>query len=275
MSTCPEKDIHSIYLDNELPQAYVAKYEEHVASCPECRAYLESLKAMHTSLSDDSKAFVFDQAKLDQSYARLQARLSYSKVTGKNIHAFNPFKSAKFRNTIISGATGAAVAAVLVALILPGYASSKKSNFEARTFTPVARTQITPPSLTEVKVDGQINPAVLSSLLSDSKETEEQAAKVPVQQNVVRAATVSTNSAGIITPQINTSGIYTIPSFEIKQEQNSREEKLRSSLTSYDIFCPMLNEEYSGKETSSDKQGITIHFNPSLGYISFEVGSKN
>ncbi|MBP5452686.1 MAG: zf-HC2 domain-containing protein, partial [Treponema sp.] len=46
MSTCPEKDIHSIYLDNELPAAYVADYEAHVESCPECKAQLEKLRML-------------------------------------------------------------------------------------------------------------------------------------------------------------------------------------------------------------------------------------
>ena len=33
MSTCPEKDIHSIYVDGELPENYIKQYESHLSSC--------------------------------------------------------------------------------------------------------------------------------------------------------------------------------------------------------------------------------------------------
>ena len=47
MFTCPEDDIHSIYLDNELPPNFVAEYEAHVASCPKCKAKNEKFKKIH------------------------------------------------------------------------------------------------------------------------------------------------------------------------------------------------------------------------------------
>lgn len=279
MSTCPEKDILSIYLDKELPQAYVAELENHVESCPKCKARLEKLKAMHQSLSDDSKSFVFDQKMLDDSYSRLQARLSYSSVTKKAV----PFKTNKFKTAILSTATGVAVAAALVAIILPGYVKTGTSSkqFNDSQFQPVARTQLQPPSLAEVKVDGQINPAALSSLLASVSETEssaktEKPAETPVrsiQQNVipVRGATVSTNSNMII-PMTGTVPVYRMPAFE---PQEKTEDKLYNNLTSYDVFNPMLNENNSESVSAGNTQGITIYFNSSLGYISFEIGSQN
>ena len=33
MSTCPTKEIHSLYLDNELPQNHKEEYEAHIAGC--------------------------------------------------------------------------------------------------------------------------------------------------------------------------------------------------------------------------------------------------
>ena len=41
MSTCPENDIHSLYLDNELPLSYREEYEAHIKSCPKCAKKLE------------------------------------------------------------------------------------------------------------------------------------------------------------------------------------------------------------------------------------------
>ena len=42
MFTCPTNEIHSLYLDNELPQNYVAEYEAHIVSCEKCKAALLS-----------------------------------------------------------------------------------------------------------------------------------------------------------------------------------------------------------------------------------------
>ena len=44
MSTCPEKDLHSIYLDGELPEEFLKEYENHVAGCEKCKAELEKLR---------------------------------------------------------------------------------------------------------------------------------------------------------------------------------------------------------------------------------------
>ena len=79
MSTCPSNDIHSVYLDNELPETYVALYEAHIKSCPKCAAKLASLRAASAALGTDAAAMTLDEASLGKSWERLQARLSYSK----------------------------------------------------------------------------------------------------------------------------------------------------------------------------------------------------
>ena len=38
MFTCPTNEIHSLYLDKELPQNYIAEYEAHIANCEKCKA---------------------------------------------------------------------------------------------------------------------------------------------------------------------------------------------------------------------------------------------
>ena len=48
MYTCPEKDIHSVYIDNELPEAYIAEYEAHVKNCPKCAAELALLRNLNS-----------------------------------------------------------------------------------------------------------------------------------------------------------------------------------------------------------------------------------
>ena len=44
MYSCPTDDIHSVYIDNELPQNYVSDYENHLKVCPKCSAKVEQLK---------------------------------------------------------------------------------------------------------------------------------------------------------------------------------------------------------------------------------------
>ena len=54
MSFCPSKDIHSVYLDGELPENYKAEYELHISHCEKCRKELEQLKAIHAMFKIDS-----------------------------------------------------------------------------------------------------------------------------------------------------------------------------------------------------------------------------
>ena len=113
MSICPSKDIHSIYLDNELPEIYKAEYEAHLKECPACHKKLESLKKLHELFSSDSKAVNPDSHFLDQSFERLQLKLNYS----KNTNAARSNES-KLKTFIPSFAAAAAVLIMAVSLPL-------------------------------------------------------------------------------------------------------------------------------------------------------------
>ena len=84
MSFCPTKDIHSVYLDNELPEAYKKEYEAHIESCEKCRKELEALKALHATFKADSDSITPDEHFMDESYNRLLLKMSYSKNTAKS-----------------------------------------------------------------------------------------------------------------------------------------------------------------------------------------------
>lgn len=83
MFTCPENDIHSIYLDNELPENFKADYEAHLEHCPKCKAKLEALRKTHQAIQLDSKQLDLSQEFLDASFERLQSRMRYSKTTSE------------------------------------------------------------------------------------------------------------------------------------------------------------------------------------------------
>ena len=81
MSSCPTDDIHSIYLDNELPPVYANQYEQHLKICPKCEAKLALLKKNHFALQSDAQNIRLDKIFLDDSFERLKTKLRYSKNT--------------------------------------------------------------------------------------------------------------------------------------------------------------------------------------------------
>lgn len=114
MSFCPSKDIHSIYLDNELPAEIKVKYEAHLNSCEECQKQLSQMKAIKESFVSEKNEVVLDDAFLEESFARLQLKMNYSnniKKIKKNNSVFNSSR-------IFYAISGVAAAAVF-ALIIP------------------------------------------------------------------------------------------------------------------------------------------------------------
>jgi len=125
MSFCPSKDIHSVYLDGELPENYKAEYELHIANCEKCRKELEQLKAVSNLFKADSSALNLDEKFMDESFQRLQIKMAYNRNVLKA-----PRKSS-FR-VITYVASGIAAAAVL-ALVLPLGLKSKQASTEVST----------------------------------------------------------------------------------------------------------------------------------------------
>jgi hypothetical protein len=259
MSTCPDKDIHSIYIDNELPAAYVAEYEAHVKSCPRCQAQLNRLRAFRQTFSGDAKNMMLSQAALDAGFERLQARLSYSKVTGRNVH---PFAEALKTSPTVRTIAGAAVAAAVVAIILPVRMTTKSST-NATQFQPVARVQIKSPANADVKVDGNLSTMTLSSLFGNSSDNTNSMASTVSNKTTLTSipATVGAQPSLMV-------GIPTFVS------SDSSSDSLASTLTSYDVFCPLV-DTYDVSDTQADRsQGVSIQFNSALGHFFLEIGSQ-
>ena len=130
MSTCPGNDIHSVYIDNELPETYVALYEAHIKSCPKCAAKLASITAVNTALRSDEFRMSSDAASPDKSWERLQTRLRYAKTTKRAYR----FSEHNFRY-----AFSAAVAAAVLALIIPVRLLRTPVAIETAAINPIAR----------------------------------------------------------------------------------------------------------------------------------------
>ncbi len=121
MSFCPNKDIHSVYLDGELPENYKAEYELHISHCEKCRKELEQLKAVRAMFKADADSLKLDEHFVDESFQRLQIKMAYSKNIGK-VPQKSPFK-------VISYVASGLAAAAVLALVLPlGLKSTAASN---------------------------------------------------------------------------------------------------------------------------------------------------
>lgn len=112
MSTCPTKEIHSLYLDNELPQKHKEEYEAHIASCEKCRAELEKLRAVGDLFKADAASVSPDKAFMDASYERLMLKMKYSKNAGHTRYSKTNLRSWKI-------IVPAAVAVAILALAIP------------------------------------------------------------------------------------------------------------------------------------------------------------
>lgn len=168
MSFCPSKDIHSVYLDGELPENYKAEYELHISHCEKCRKELEQLKALRAMFKADSNSLNLDEHFMDESFQRLQIKMAYSRNIGK-VPQKSPFK------VISYVASGVAAAAVLALVIPVGLKSNKASasgsvstapliqSVSSVSTVPITGNNVSFDSGRSVVVSGNIKDVVLSS----------------------------------------------------------------------------------------------------------------
>ena len=141
MSTCPTKEIHSLYLDNELPQSHREQYEAHIAACDSCKAQLEKLRAIRGVFQKDAEYVSPDQKFLDASYERLMLKMKYSKNTARTSA---PKVSARTWKIIVP----AAAAVTILALAVPLKLATGKAGVKTMSATSSMYSQV-PSQVTE------------------------------------------------------------------------------------------------------------------------------
>ncbi|MCH5282453.1 MAG: zf-HC2 domain-containing protein [Treponema sp.] len=159
MFTCPEKDIHSIYIDGELPENFSREYEAHIGSCEKCRAELEKIRAMRALLAKDSASLDLDKDFMEKSFERLQSRMRFKKIVsqGEDKSFIVPM-----RRTFIPMA--AAAAAVFAILLPQKMNSSHNTNMAAQDLPIISRAQeITPIAKSDVIVEDGIQNVALQN----------------------------------------------------------------------------------------------------------------
>ena len=176
MFTCPEKDIHSIYVDGELPENFSREYEAHIGSCEKCRAELEKIRAFRSLLAKDSASLDLDKDFMEKSFERLQSRMRFKKIVsqGESKSFIVPM-----RRTFIPMA--AAAAAVFAILLPQKMNSSHNTNMAAQDLPIISRAQeITPIAKSDVIVEGGIHAVALhAETLSKTGEKDSLAVNAP------------------------------------------------------------------------------------------------
>ena len=131
MSTCPNMELHSAFVDGEIANPWYDEIKTHVESCPDCKAHVERIQSIRDVFAADSAALNLDKKELDASYERLQSRLRYKKVAARTSGAYTDF-ARKF-------VPYAAAAAFLAAVIMPAanIRSQVKQHFNDIALLPV------------------------------------------------------------------------------------------------------------------------------------------
>ena len=240
MSTCPENDIHSVYLDNEMPSVYIKKYEAHVHQCPKCSAELEKMRALRSIIKEDSKNIALSQKDLDDSFERLKARMSYAKVTNSTIKHF----------VLPNWAVGAAAAALVFAIALP--LRMKNSAQSESTESNVAEVAtINAENMPKIP-RAAIPPTHLTSLISTQQQnalSHPASFAVKSQQESLQTIQDSLTSVDVFRPDLSDKALSIKITLSPFQAMNEKSENIQDRLN-----IPVIIE--ASYDTDGDNQGF-------------------
>jgi len=227
-TNCPTDDIHSLYLDNEMPDIYKKEYEEHIKTCEKCQNKLNKMKKLQALFSDDSKALDVDSHFMDQSFERLQMKMRYSKNTGAAEE-----RTASSKKFIIPSFTVAA-AAMLVAVIVPVKVKSAAPNVNAESLANVA-----------------VADSIVSKVPTGTDVSLGSGRSVVISGNIHESVLPSASSnAAVITPVDNNSGSYI---------RNASTVDSKDLISNYEVFTP----DFGNNNNISIKITIPgVHENP-------------
>ena len=251
MFTCPEKDIHSIYIDGELPAEFKAKYEAHVNSCKKCSMELHKLQKLHQLFQSDSISLNFSEAAAEAGFKRLESRLSFRKVTS---FAENS-RDRHFFMSVSKFAVPAAAAAVFAFILPVRIAGLKASNVSVSASASneiqpiVAKASISAMPISEngIFVNGNLSQDSISNIAGH---------RTPVSSSPLnRSAAAAVSASDLSGLAVHYLGKETNDSSSAAER---RIKKMREALVAVDIFRPEFD----------DSQTVQINITiPSVGSI--------
>ncbi len=223
MSFCPSKDIHSIYLDNEMSAEIKAQYEKHLSCCPECQKQLEQMRQVRSIFEKDNLDSSVEKEFLDASFERLQLKMKFSDNVKKTKKSNFVFTNSRWMYAVSEVA-----AAALFALIIP--IRVKASNVNGLNAIDVTRNPtIVPTAISNNGMRNIVNNVSLGSgngmLISDNIEGSVQYAgndgvllrSIPRDSRENSIANKLLNNVTVVKPDIDDKSIsirITIPGFD-------------------------------------------------------------
>lgn len=157
MSTCPNFDLYSVYLDQEMSESITQAFSKHLEECTECKSNFSRLRSLHTALCSDSQSLSYSKTKMDESFNKLCVVMNYKAVT-KKAQPNQIIKTLKILSPALA-------AAMVFALIIP-----------LRLLRNTEIPQILPPQITTgaslISSRGIIVDNTLSSILANSQNLQ-------------------------------------------------------------------------------------------------------
>lgn len=233
MSTSLNKDLHSVYVDGEMPENFLPQYEGLIASDKEASSDLDKVKALHCLMQEDSASKTVDQAFMDESFQRLQTKMRYA----KNVSLSTQEKARVFPFAKYAASFGAA-AAVFALVFIPIHNRSLNQAKETAiaAISIMKEKSIQPIAKKDVIVDGSLNKVTLSSLAVNSSKEKNASSSLNKGSNAIaKAEDSSSNSSLPGQYEQKTVSATSLASFGATI---SREERFGNMLPSVDPFVP-------------------------------------
>lgn len=255
MSFCPSRDVHSIYIDNEMPQKYVAEYEAHIKDCPNCQRELEVLKNIHDVLKADSESSspekIFGSENyMDESYRRLMIKMAYNKNTKISTHKINSNVKKGLLESV-RYAIPTAVAAAILAVVLP------VRNLGTKVQMPIVEEPVVTVAQQPVFQYGPVANIPAAASISLNKD---------------RGVVISGNIHESVLPIGNTSKNF---ASNVSKSRSKKADKNQALINDYEVFRPAFSEEKTisiritvpGMDTNPVTTEIELPYDVFTGYF--------
>lgn len=118
MSTCPDSDLFSAYVDGEVPSPWKEKLEAHASSCPECAKRTERYKTQQNLIRQNQPTLT--ETRLVESFSRLCAKRNVLVVAMAHTHQQQPLYLA-WTQKAVRIPVSALAAVLLLAVFFPSY----------------------------------------------------------------------------------------------------------------------------------------------------------
>ena len=229
------KDLHSVYIDGEMPSDYIGEYETQLKSDEDSCAELKKMQKIHELFQKDSDEIQIDDKFIEESFQRLQTKMKFKNTVAKA-------EKKSFVSAFKYPLSFAAAAAVFALIFTPAYVkSSGKSETKIQAIA-MAEEEIKPVSENNVVIDGNLEAAKVSSALSVAadftKSTETSDSVTNYQQKTVRASSVASYGGN---SSRNFGG--SMPSVDVFKPKSSSSNQLKMNVPAFNDIPAQRTEE--------------------------------